>query len=292
MLTLEDYIRNNINIKYKLEHQNDLILGEGYLNTITYADYYHQLVEDYTTVGQNIDIHNNNLFDLYNIIKKNLLTHDTDKLIKSLQFFYKDLNYNKLSNKNITSICIQGDDVNVLKKFYYDEDVKNTLLFYNYRITTKEYMITDTRPIIYIEPLYPIKCNNDVYDKSSGILYHFCKIGSKSNILKSGLRCKSQSRYRLYPERIYFFRGNSNTLYSNNNKQLLIDFLNIINVNTDRLGILKINLNKSYHIHFDFYKDEFMTGIENNCCFTYNNIPPSCIEDITTEKLINYLRNL
>lgn len=292
MITLEDYIRNNISIKYKLEHSDELILSEGYLNTIGYSDYYRQLVDDYTTVGQNIDIHNNNLFNLYHIISENLLTHNTDKLIKSLVFIYKNLKYTKINNKNITCILVESDDIDILKKFYHDIDVKNALLFYNYMITTKEYMITEVRPIVYIEPLYPTKCNNDVYIKNSGILYHFCKIGLKNNILKSGLRCKAQSQYRLYPERIYFFRGNSNTLYSENNKQLLIDFFNVLDINPTRLCVLKINLNKSYHIHFDFYKDELMLNASDNSCFTYHNIPPYCITDITSDKLLKYLSTL
>lgn len=291
MITLEDYIRNNISIKYQLEHSGEL-LAEGYLNTVGNADYYQQLIDDYTTVGQNIDIHNNNLFDLYDIIDENLLSHDIDKLIKSLKFYYDDLKYKKLSNKSITSLCVKSDDINILKEFYHDEDIKDTLLFYNYNITTKEYMISDTRPIIYIEPLYPIKCNDEVYNKSSGILYHFCKIGSKNNILKTGLRCKSQSQYRLYPQRIYFFSGNSNTLYNDNNKQLLIDFFNVLNINPSRLGILKINLHKSPHIHFDFYKDELMGKVGNNSCFTYHNIPPDCIQDVTSDKLLKYLSTL
>lgn len=52
--------------------------------------------------------------------------------------------------------------------------------------------------------------------------------------------------------------------------------------------IYKINLNKAKQqcLNIDFYKDEFMMYLSNNCVFTYHNIPLDLITDITSKKLI------
>lgn len=299
MITLRDYIRESFSeewhkmtgmpmpdygIKLGLSDEFDII-----------KPYYKQFIEDYNTNNiNNINIYNTDLDTFYNIISENLISHNTDIVIKRLQKEYPDLIYNKFGDSNISSIKVSSENIELLRMFYTDEKVINILLFHNYYITSKYYYITKDENYISIEPLYPQKINNEIEDKGNNVLYHICNLDKVKGILKCGLRCKpTDGKKRVYPSRIYCLFLNHNNLYNKANKELLKKAIIELGMDINYIHIFKINLHhKAYTIRTDFYKDEFMKDLSDNCCFTYNNIPPSCIEDITTEKLINYLRNL
>lgn len=301
MITLEDYIKDNIHEKYlydrglkMFDYKNKPYYIQAYTENDHLIEYYKQFIQDYNT-NNIIDIKNNNIDTFYNIINENLQSHNVDKMITKLKSLYKDFNYVKFDNtvnhNNIHSLQVQYNNIDKLKEFYNDKNVHNILNFFNYKIDTPIYRIA-VHNCINIEPTYPENVTDNIFTKSNGILYHIIKLDHAKQVESSGLRCKpSKHSVRLYPKRIYCFTLNNNNIYNKDNSELLKNIYKRLELKPAFTRIYKINLNKSSQqcLNIDFYKDEFMMDLADNCVFTYHNIPKDLITDITSEKLVDYL---
>lgn len=96
--------------------------------------------------------------------------------------------------------------------------------------------------------------------------------------MKTGLRCKTGSRrkgfYREFPKRIYVVAVDPSSI-DRPIQNVLEDLAYAVNGTTLGMTALKINLFKR---HIPFYKDTAMR--DEISYFTYNSIPPECIEKV------------
>ena len=130
-----------------------------------------------------------------------------------------------------------------------------------------------------IKPKY-LYIANDILNKSHHICYHFTNISNIDNILKNGLRCKSDSS-KDAPKRIYLYCDiniiENNYIKENIVKTIYEIFGNDINLND--ICAIKIDMNELKNI--TVYKDTLM--YDNHSVFIYNNIPEKFIK-----KVINF----
>jgi hypothetical protein len=151
-------------------------------------------------------------------------------------------------------------------------DVKklnDILFFYNYYNSFSRHI--DNKLHYFIEPYYPKDISEDIRSKHLNI-YHFTHKKNIDSILNNGLRCK-KNNYRDFPERIYLYVTDKKIDY--NDKDILIFIDKTLNTTKD-IAIFKIkNIN-----NISIYNDTAM--IEDNACFTYNNISKLQIKLINT----------
>lgn len=214
-----------------------------------------------------------------------LKSHDYNKLIKKLKELYSNyiIDIDPIDiheGDNLKSIDIYCKDDNSYTNLLHDDNFYNILNFYNYFITHKE------DNIISLEPKYS-SLANDVVESNDWIAYHFTKRENVDNILKKGLRLKTdKENRRSYPARIYLFVPNSNNL--KRHRLTCIQIIKAINHVEEKeepfklsdYAILKIDF--KHHTYFDFYRDSTMKG---NAVFIYENIPPQYIEEIPIDIL-------
>lgn len=204
-------------------------------------------------------------------IEENLKTHDANKLSKEIIKYFPDVKIQKTSNDDkIFSFKIILNNENRAQELYTNDKLKIIVRFFNYNLSYKLY--ND----IYVEPIYPEKVNDLVYNQSHGILYHVANLDENTDrldveksIKENGLRCKF-SHFKSYPARIYFYADYD----IKKNKQEFDEFLNELGFNKSNIVIFKINVRNSKYL--DFYKDTAMEC--NKAVFTYNNIPARFIE--------------
>lgn len=204
-------------------------------------------------------------------IEENLKTHDANKLSKEIIKYFSDVKIQKISNDDkIFSFKIILNNENRAQELYTNDKLKIIVRFFNYNLSYK--LHND----IYVEPIYPEKVNNLVYNKSHGILYHVANLNENTDrldveklIKENGLRCKF-SHFKSYPARIYFYADYD----IKKNKQEFDEFLNELGFNKSNIVIFKINVRNSKYL--DFYKDTAMEC--DKAVFTYNNIPARFIE--------------
>lgn len=204
-------------------------------------------------------------------IEENLKTHDANKLIKEIIKYFPNVKIQKISNNDkLFSFKIILTSEKIAQKLYTNDKLKIIVRFFNYNLSYK------LHNEIYIEPIYPEKVNDLVYNKSHGILYHVANLDENTNrldieksIKENGLRCKF-SHFKTYPARIYFYADYD----IRKNKEKFNGFLNELGFNKSNIVIFKINVRNSKYL--DFYQDTAMKY--DRAVFTYNNIPARFIE--------------
>lgn len=208
-------------------------------------------------------------------ILENLQSHDFGRLKKVLLQEYSD-KIRKIiceddTDKSIAYIYF-NDIFTMDKTVKDDEKFKNILEFYGYFITHTKHNI------VIVEPKYTERADSYIYGDCHGIVYHITYKDIAYNIAKTGLRCKAGSDrkgvYREFPKRIYVSAIDPSTV----NCPIVNILRDISHMLTDTVSdkaALKINLTK---IHIPFYADKAM--MDEISYFTYNNIPPECIEKV------------
>lgn len=153
--------------------------------------------------------------------------------------------------------------------FAGNSDFKNLLDFYGYFISGYEKLKGVT--YIYIEPLYPVNCNDFVKYDCHGIVYHITDKSNVNSIRKSGLRIRNgnfNGQYRNFPARIYLCGS-----HKFNDFEMLKSVADkVIDGGTKNSAVLKINVKNA---KINFYKDDLME--DEYSFFTYHNIPPEWI---------------
>lgn len=221
--------------------------------------------------------------EIVDYINENLKTHDYKSLQqKLLEMFPNQIHsFKDYTGEEIKSFhIILKDGVNA-RKFKKKKKFRNLLLFYNYFYSHKE------EDGLFIEPLYPELKNDYIYQECKGICYHFTDHMAATNILRTGLRCKGGGSYRNFSPRIFLYATDTIDLLKVDKARLHHFVIEVSEENREHLAILKIDLNKLRHKNLDFYKDACM--IEPNALFTLNNIPSSCISEITDDKLLDFI---
>lgn len=208
-------------------------------------------------------------------ILENLQSHDFGRLKKVLLQEYSD-KIRKIiceddTDKSIAYIYF--NDIFVMDKMVKDDKkFKNILEFYGYFITHTK------RNIVIVEPKYTERADSYIYGDCHGIVYHITYKDIAYKIAKTGLRCKAGSDrkgvYREFPKRIYVSAIDPSTVNCPI-VNILRDISHMLADTVSDKAALKINLTK---IHIPFYADKAM--MDEISYFTYNNIPPECIEKV------------
>lgn len=208
-------------------------------------------------------------------ILENLQSHDSGKLKKVLLQEYGDKIWKIVceddTDKNIVYIYFK--DILIMDKTVKDDEkFKNILEFYGYFISQTK------RNIVIVEPKYTERADSYIYGDCHGIVYHITYKDVADKIVKIGLRCKTGSDrkgvYRDFPKRIYVSAIDPSTV-NRPMVDILRDMSHMVMGTAADTVALKINLTK---IHIPFYVDKAM--IDEISYFTYNNIPPECIEKV------------
>ena len=220
-------------------------------------------------------------------LKESLIkSYDSNILIEKIKRKYKnkikDVHIQK-SKSSIESFSILYDN-KFDKEIAYDESLYKLLNLFGYYITEYKYINSTKENILRFEPIFGTKCNNLVYNKCNGIIFHVTKIHFIKNIRKKGLIPFENSNYRNFTERTFFSCGE-------NNKEIIKNIKDIIDQISDQTSyiILKIDLNK-YKYNVDFYFDPSEDNKHNyiyaNACFY-----PHMIEEIgNIDDLTNKLK--
>lgn len=208
-------------------------------------------------------------------ILENLQSHDFGRLKKVLLQEYSD-KIRKIiceddTDKSIAYIYF--NDIFVMDKTVKDDEkFKNILEFYGYFITHTKHNI------VIVEPKYTERADSYIYGDCHGIVYHITYKDIAYKIAKTGLRCKAGSDrkgvYREFPKRIYVSAIDPTTVNCPI-VNILRDISHMLIDTVSDMAALKINLTK---IHIPFYADKAM--MDEISYFTYNNIPPECIEKV------------
>lgn len=214
----------------------------------------------------------------YDFILENLQTHNVGKLKAVLLKNYSDMISEVISedeNDKKPVFIFLNDGCDATDLATKNDKFKNILEFYNYFVTQIR-----GNNIIIAEPRYSERVDQYIYGDCHGIVYHITYQDVADEIMKTGLRCKTGSErkgfYREFPKRIYVVAIEPWSI-SYSMQEMLKSLA--YEVTGDRTGMaaLKINLSKR---HIPFYKDTAMQ--DEISYFTYNNIPPECIEKVIT----------
>lgn len=215
---------------------------------------------------------------LKNKIDESLIkSYDTNKLINKIKTKYKekinDIHIQK-SKSYIQSFSIQFNE-KYNDEIVYDELLYKLIDFFGYYITEYKYIISEKNYILRFEPIFGTKCNDLVYKKCDGIIYHITQENFIKNIRKKGLIPFENNSYRNFTNRLFFCCGESKEEIKNNIKFLLNQISN-----KDSYIILKINLLK-YNYKVDFYYDPSEDD-KHNYIYANAYFFPHMIEEIGT----------
>lgn len=212
----------------------------------------------------------------HDFILENLQTHGVGKvkaaLIKNCGDMIDDVICDDENDKKPAFIFLKDgyDAADVATK---NDKFKNILEFYNYFVTQIRGNI-----MIIAEPRYSERADQYIYGDCHGIVYHITYQDTADEIMKTGLRCKTGSSrkgfYREFPKRIYVVAIDPSSI-KHSVQEVLEALAYEITSTVKGMAALKINLFKR---HIPFYKDTAMR--DEISYFTYNNIPPECIEKV------------
>lgn len=211
----------------------------------------------------------------HDFILENLQTYNVGKLktalIKNCGDMIDDIICDDEDDKKPAFIFLNTgyDTANAINK---NDNFKNILEFYNYFITQTQ------GNMVIAEPRYSERADQYIYGDCHGIVYHITYQDAADEIMKTGLRCKTGSRrkgfYREFPKRIYVVAIDPSSI-NRPMQEMLKDLAYAVTGTTLGMTALKINLFKR---HIPFYKDTAMR--DEISYFTYNSIPPECIEKV------------
>ena len=212
----------------------------------------------------------------YDFILENLQTHGVGKLKAALIRNYGDMIDDIIcddDNDKKPAFIFLKDGYDAADLANKNDKFKNILEFYNYFVTQIRGNI-----MIIAEPRYSERADQYIYGNCHGIVYHITYQDAVDEIMKTGLRCKTGSRrkgfYREFPKRIYVVAIDPSSINRSIQEMLEASAYEVTGTITG-MTALKINLFKR---HIPFYKD---TAMRNKISyFTYNSIPPECIEKV------------
>lgn len=213
----------------------------------------------------------------HDFILENLQSHDIDKLKKALAREYgekiRGVDSFDATGKTIARIVFdsESDAKDVAEG---DENFKNILEFFNYFVT----QINGNH--VFVEPRYSERADSYVYGVCHGVVCHVTSREAADEILKSGLRCRNGSKekdpdgvpYRKFPKRIYVCAMDPKTVNRRMRDEILGELARKVS-DADDMVALRIQVGG-----IPFYKDTAMP--DRMSYFTYNNIPPQCIEKV------------
>jgi hypothetical protein len=212
----------------------------------------------------------------YDFILENLQTHNVGKLKAVLLKNYSDMISEVISedeNDKKPVFIFLNDGCDATDLATKNDKFKNILEFYNYFVTQIR-----GNNIIIAEPRYSERADQYIYGDCHGIVYHITYQDVADEIMKTGLRCKTGSKrkgfYRDFPKRIYVVAVDPSSI-DRPMQEVLEDLAYAVTGDRTGMAALKINLSKR---HIPFYKDTAMQ--DEISYFTYNSIPPECIEKV------------
>lgn len=191
---------------------------------------------------------------LVNYIDESLIkSYDTEKLKKALNKKYGIDDFHDYKSKS---------DEPKRFAFSVDEDLYNRLMddegffklidLYGYTLT--EINCIDNKIYdIHLEPNFGKKCNELVYDKCNGIVWHISKKKFEKYITYDGIKPRVGENYRVFSERVFLSCGETSQEIVDNVKFLLKQLA----IPEGKYVIYKINLKRSHHhpYNVNFYYD-------------------------------------
>lgn len=150
------------------------------------------------------------------------------------------------------------------------------------------------RIVLELEPVQSQNCTDWVYEKCDGKIFHICRKTDFDKIMKLGLRTKGsfdidrkgrqyvgygrRIRYRNFPNRTYFFCGETNDEVQRTFKEIVHDkFLNP----KGKYKVLMVDLKKCDIGFATFFKDTMYD--ENGAIYSHLYIPPKFLTDVTDD---------
>lgn len=213
----------------------------------------------------------------YDFIGEMLNTYDAEKLISRLKEKYgkhiSDITRENRGSKENFEIVF--NDIQTMKDLLVDDNFLCLISFFNYYVTYKDFKYRT----VYCEPTYSDVMSSDEFMKCNGIFFHIAKSKLEAaSIVSKGLRCRGwefgdKKYYRDFPKKNFLIAFDGVKNLKGKIKEFVLDLFGSKNQFEDAV-VLKINLrNKPVTI----YKDYAMKG-RNDCYFTYDIIPPGCID--------------
>lgn len=218
-----------------------------------------------------------------------LNSHSVEKLVnrinkekfKGVKYVCRMNNTNDNTNDNTLDkkeeskdgVSIWVNNENTGNELSNNKNFKNIIGYFNYYVTQLYYDENQDNWFVMLEPRYSKRLKN-IKERNYGKAYHITTKENWELIKIRGLRSLNNVKYRYYPERIYLILPNTN------NQIEIYKFINnIINIKgKSDFVILEVNLR---NLNGNFYEDVTMGTKQEHYIYTYENIPPKYIKDIT-----------
>ena len=180
-------------------------------------------------------------------------SYDTEKLKNALNKKYgiEDFHDYKSKSNEPKRFALSVNE-NLYNRLINDEGFFKLIDLYGYTLT--EINCIDKKIYdLHLEPNFGKKCNELVYDKCNGIVWHISKKKHKHAINKVGIKPYSGEDYRIFNERVFLSCGETSQEIINNVKFLLKQLA----IPEGEHVIYKIDLKRNCHhpYNVNFYYD-------------------------------------
>ena len=180
-------------------------------------------------------------------------SYNTDKLKNALNKKYgiEDFYDHKSKSDEPKRVALSVDK-DLYNRLMDDEGFFKLIDLYGYTLT--EINCIDKKIYdLHLEPNFGKKCNELVYDKCNGIIWHVSKKEFEEFIVKDGVKPRTGENYRSFSERVFLSCGETSKEIVDNVK-FLIKQLAILE---GEYVIYKINLKRNRHhpYNVNFYYD-------------------------------------
>ena len=213
METLQNYIKD---LKYiKLPASTGYRTFNEFLdvNNISENEINEHIIDTYIKTTKS-KIFRYDVNEIYETLSK---SHDHNKLISKMEKIYGDIFYDfhvYNSDSNVKSFFFSVLDKN-FNNTVATEKFNNLCMFFNYTVSEVK-VYENGEMIVSMEPKYPEKITDFVYNKCNKKLYHVTNKSNVKRILHRGLQLKEGDDYRVFLPRIYVSFGETPATIKNN----------------------------------------------------------------------------
>lgn len=192
--------------------------------------------------------------NLVDYIDESLIkSYDTEKLKKALNKKYKINDFHDYKSKSDEPKRFAfGTDEDLYNKLMSDEGFFKLIDLYGYTLT--EINCIDNKIYdLHLEPNFGKKCNELVYDKCNGIVWHVSKKKFEEFVAKDGIKPRAGKDYRIFSERVFLSCGETSQEMVDNVKFLIKQLA----IPEGKYVIYKIDLKRNRHhpYNVNFYYD-------------------------------------
>ena len=192
--------------------------------------------------------------NLVDYIDESLIkSYDTEKLKKALNKKYKINDFHDYKSKSDEPKRFAfGTDEDLYNKLMSDEGFFKLIDLYGYTLT--EINCIDNKIYdLHLEPNFGKKCNELVYDKCNGIVWHVSKKKFEEFVAKYGIKPRVGKDYRIFSERVFLSCGETSQEMVDNVKFLIKQLA----IPEGKYVIYKIDLKRNRHhpYNVNFYYD-------------------------------------